>query len=273
MSETTLVGNTLNRDAWLLGHEITPNIERALSLEEITHYRQKKGEIVPALQRGFVLPGAIPLQAVSVELTRYPIEETDCFEWLGHMEQFADQYFGSKVNLRKMFTLPTRLPWKEVLPVFDPAGLTNRQMVDKALKAQGLQVYEGTDVQALTGATAEVSKLYLIERTAKPVPATMGLPPKYARHWFGGRQTLPLHLRGYGIGTGLLYKLEKKFLDHDATTASWFPENTFPADDHVAFGYYYPGRRMVYFSRGVAADEGANFGFREAIVLSPKPQS
>ena len=200
MSETTLAGTTLNRDAWLLGHEITPNVERALSAEEVA----------------------------------YPIEETDCAVWLGHAEQFAEQSFGMKINLREMFPLPKRLPWERVLPIFDPAGLTNREMADKALKKQGLKVWEGTEVDEFTCATADASRLYLIERTPRPVPATMGLPPKWARHWFGGRQTLPLHLRGYGTGNGLLYKVEKTFLDPGAETATWFPENIFALQ---------PGRR------------------------------
>ena len=170
-----------------------------------------------------------------------------------------------------MFPIPPRLPWKQVLPIFDPVGLTNRQMVNKALKPQGLKVWEGTDVQGFTGATAESSKLYLIERSPTPTPATMGLPPKYARQWFAGRHTLPLHLRGYGIGTGLLYKVEKQFLDPEAKTASWFPENILLPDGDVACGYCNPHNREVYFSRDGAVNEYANFGFREAIVLSLKP--
>ena len=239
-----------------------------LSEEVECHSLAQKHEVTPAFKRGFLLPGTLPPPAVSVEVAGYPIEETDCIVWLSHAEQFVEQYFGMKVNLREMFPLPTRLPWKQILPIFDPVELNNRQMVDKALKAQGLNVWEGTKVEEFTGATAGASKLYLIERTAKPVPATMGLPPKYARHWFSGRQTLPLHLRGYGIGTGLLYKVEKQFLDPQAATASWFPENTFPAGGGVAYGFYDPDYRKVHFLRSAAGDGDADYGFREAIVLS-----
>lgn len=272
MSETTLAGNTLNRDAWLLGHEITPNIEQALSPEEIAHYRQRKAEIVPALQRGFTLPNSVPLSAAPVPITGYPIEETDCFLYLGHMEKFAKERFGAKVILRDLFPLPAMLPWKQVLPIFDP-GLTNREMVDKALKARKMVVYEETDVMEYAGAQADGPKLYLIDRTPRegslrPTEATMGLPPKFARKWFAGRQTKPLALRPYGIGMSLVNEVEEQFLDPE--TFTWFPENTLP-DGGVAYGRYNPDRREVRFYWYIADDESARSGFREAIVLTLKP--
>ncbi len=272
MSETTLHTDTQTfRDAWLLGHEITPNLEKALSADQIAHYRKHKKELVPAIQRGFLLPGEIRLPAVPVETAGYPIEETDCFLWLGHMEQFAEMWFGTKVTLRDMFPLPARLPWKQILPIFDPAGLTNREMVDKALKAQNLSVYEYTAVEKFTDETVEASRLYLAERTPPPTAGTMGLPPKFAKQWFAGRQTVPLHLRGYGIGTGLLYQVEQKFLDPEAKTVTWFPENIYLPGGNVACSCYDPGRREVGFNRCGAGCEDAGCGFREAIALSLKP--
>ncbi len=246
-------------------------VSAQLSEEVESHFLAQKQEIIPALKRVFVLPGTIPLPAVPVELPGYPIEETDCFTWLGHMEQFARGRFGVEVNLREQFPLPTRLPWKEVLPIFDPVGLTNRAMVDKALKAQELSVYEGTNLEEFTEATAEVSRLYLIHRSPSPTPGTMGLPPKFAKQWFSGRPTAPLHLRGYGIGNGLLYKVEKTFLDPRAKTASWFPGNIYLQGGSVAYGCYYPGDREVRFYGGDAGFEDASCGFREAIALCLKP--
>ncbi len=266
MNEATLQKEQLDLLGMVVPHFGT------VGLEEARFYlrTENRGQIPHALRRGFTFPSAIPLPAVPVEIAGYPIEETDCLEWLLHAEKFTEDHFGTKVNLRELFSLPARFPWKHILPIFDPVGLSNRQMVDKTLKAQKLTVYEGTNVEEFTGATAEVSRLYLIERTPRPVPATMGLPPKYAGHWFGGRQTVPLHLRGYGIGTGLLYKVAKQFLDPSGATASWFPENTLSSDGRVAFGYYSPLNRGVGFGRNDAGGENGGYGFREAIVLSPK---
>ncbi|MDP3996689.1 MAG: hypothetical protein Q8P86_03290 [bacterium] len=239
-----------------------------LTEEVEKYYLAQKQEVAPAFKYGFVLPGTIPIPAVPVEITGYPIEETDCFAWLGHAEQFTEKYLGMTVNLREMFALPARLPWKHILPIFDPAGLTNWQMVE-VLKAQNLIVWGGTDVGESTGAIAEGTTLSLMERSPTPTPATMGLPPKYARHWFSGRQTRPLHLRGYGIGQGLLYEVEKQFLD-PGVTATVFPENTFPVGGRVACGSWHAGDSWVFFGRYDDDNECAHCGFREAIVLEEK---
>src|SRR3989344_5666173 len=241
------------REAWLLGNEMMPNFEKALSPERVTYYRNNKREYVSALQRGFSLPWEINASAVPVQTAGYAIEETDCFPWLGHMERFAKEYFKTEIVLRDKFTIPARLPFKNVLPIFDP-GLSNREMVDKALKSQGLRV-EGTDVSQFSGAEAEGPRLWLVERSPKPTIGAMGLPPKFAKQWFSGRFTRPLNLRGYGIGTGLLYKVEKTFLDPDAATASWFPENLLLPGGCVAYGYYDPARGKVWFGDNVAGCE------------------
>ena len=273
MSGTTLtkdsgsaVDAVFQRDAWLLGNEMVPNFEKALSPERVNWYRNNKREYIPALQRGFPLPWEITASVVPVEAAGYAIEETDCFPWLGHMERFAKEYFKTEIVLRDKFPIPARLPFKNVLPIFDP-GLSNREMVDKALKAQGLRV-EGTDVSKFTGADSEGPRLWLIERSPQPM-AARGLPPKFAKQYFEGRQTRPLNLRGYGIGTGLLYKVEKRFLDPDAVTASWFPENLLLPDGFVAYGYYDPTYGKVWFYSRDAGYEFGTMAFREAILLLP----
>jgi len=205
--------------------------------------------------------------AVPVEMAGYPIEETDCFLWLDHMEQFAERCFGMKVALRKMFLFPSQLPWKQVLPIFKP-GLTNREMVDKVFVSRKLITpYELVDVMKYSSSGASASRLYLTERSMKPTLATMGLPPKFAKHWFAGRQTAPLNLCGYGIGTSLCYEIEKQFLDPETWT--WFPENTLSGGD-VAYGGCLPGLALVGFLCFDSSYEDDDFGFREVICLKPK---
>lgn len=234
-----------------------------LSEEVEKHYLAQKQKVCPALKGTFVLPGAIPLPVAPVETQGYPIEETDCLAWLGHLEWFAKEHFATEIVLRDKFPIPVRLPWKQVLPIFDP-GFTNREMVDK-LKAQELSVYESVDVMRYAGSGAfNAPRLYLVERSLTPTAATMGLPPKFARHWFAGRQTVPLNLRGYGIGTSLWHKVESQFLDPQTWT--WFPENTLP-DGRIACGRCDPARGEVKFCYDDASDEHGNCGFREAILL------
>lgn len=230
---------------------------------------ENRSQIPEALKRGFVLPGAIPMSAVPVEMASYPIEETDCFAWLGHMEKFAEERFGVEVVLRDKFPIPPRLPWKNVLPIFDPGNLTNRMMVDKVLKARKIAVYESTDVmESYSGSGAfSVPRLYLIERSPWPTIGTMGLPPKFAKQWFSGRQTTPLNFRGYGIGTSLWYEVEKKFLDPEFKTVTWFPEDILLSGDCVACGYYDSADGEVKFHCFGAGNGFDCYGFREAILL------
>lgn len=248
---------------------IASQVTSASLTEEVErHFLAQKQEVPFALQRGFVLPSAIIPSAVLVEMGGYPTKETDCFSWLAHMEQFSERYFGTKVSLREMFPVPTRLPWKQILPIFNP-GLTNREMVDKVFVSRKLITpYESVDVMKYSGSGASAPCLYLIERSAKPTFATMGLPPKFAKHWFAGRQTVPLNLCGYGIGTSLCHEIEKQFLDRKTWT--WFPENILSGDD-IADGGYDPFDGKVRFDYYDSDYEYDNFGFREAICLKPKP--
>ncbi|MSU55211.1 MAG: hypothetical protein EXS46_01560 [Candidatus Taylorbacteria bacterium] len=249
---------------------IVPHI-RAAGTEECKHYLrgENRPQIPQRLKQTFALPGAIPVTAVPVETTGFPIEETDCIQWFDHMERFTKEHFGTEIILRDKFPLPARLPWKHVLPIFDP-GFTNRDMVDKALKSRGLSVYEGTDVMKYCGSgTFDTPRLYLVERSITPTPATMGLPPKFAKHWFAGRQTHPLHLRGYGIGTSLWRGVEEQLLD-SGPTRTWFPENALP-DGRVAYGFFSPTYGDVWFRDYDAGHEADDMAFREAIVLSLKP--
>lgn len=203
---------------------VVPHIVE-VGLDEAEFYtrNENRGKVPGALRRGFALPSAIVPNAVPVPLVGYPAVETDCFIWLGHMEKFAKQHFGVDVNLCQR--APMFLPWQQVLPIFDP-GLTDREMIDKALKARGVQVYEEKDVMQFTGAQSSGPRLGFIERSLGPTEATMGLSPKFLKNWYAGRQTRPLDRRAYGIAASLFHKVEKKFLDPQ--TFTWFPENTLP---------------------------------------------
>ena len=262
MTELLIRKSTYDLAILVAGQVVATN----LTEEVERHFLAQKQEIPLALQRGFVLSGTITPSAVPVEMAGYPIEETDCFLWLGHMERFAERCFGIKIALREMFPLPSRLPWKQVLPIFNP-GLTNREMVDKVFISRELTPYESVDVMRYSGSGASAPCLYFTKRSAKPTLATMGLPPKFAKHWFAGRQTAPLNLCGYGIGTSLCYEVEKQFLDPGTWTS--FPENTLSVGD-VAYGNCLPHDSKVRFGCSYSDFGDDDFGFREAICLKPK---
>ena len=251
----------------------SPIGDKGILMNEATLQKEQpgnRGQIPQELRREFTLPCAIPLPSVQDELVGYPIQETDCFQWFTHAETFATEQFGVTVNLREAFPIPARLPWERILPIFIPAGLTHREMVNKALKSQGLSVSEGANVEEFTGASGDADPhLYLTERTPEP-KAGRRLPPKFADIYFEGRQTRPLNFCGYGIGTGLLYKMEKTFLDPCGRTVSWLPEHIHPSSRHVACACSLPSSQKVWFYCCDAGSECGNFAFREALLLSPK---
>lgn len=261
-TEPLMIRKTTNDLAILVASQVHA---AGLSEEVESHFLAQKQEVVPALKRGFVLPSAIPLSAYPVEMVGYPLEETDCFEWLNHAEQFTKDLYGLTMKLRDKFTLPARLPWKQALPVFH-LGLSHREMVDKTLKSQGIAIGEYVKIDALTLAEGTgVPHLGFIERSLTPTPGTMGLPPRFAKHWFSGRQTRPIDLSGYGSAVGLFYRVEKQFLD--SATATWFSENTLSMPDgDVAYGYYNSYRGEVDFNAHDAGYEDGGWGFREEVV-------
>jgi len=245
---------------------IIPHITE-VDLDEAEFYtrNENRGKIAEAMKRGFALPSAITPSSTPVPLMGYPIAETDCKQWLVHVEDFAEKYFGKRIELMESFDLPTHLPWKRVLPIYDP-GLTDREMIDKALKARDVAVYEETDVMKFTGARSSGPRLGFIERTLRPTEATIGLPPKFLKNWYAGRQTKPLDRRAYGIATSLLHGVEKQFLDPE--TFTWFPENTLPPDGRVAYGYWSDDEVRFYW--GDPGDEDDYGGSREAIWVPLK---
>ena len=96
------------------------------------------------------------LPAVVAPSALFKAKDTDLATWLAKTEEFAEKHFGVKINLRKRFAIPEVFPWKSVIPVFDPGGLTNRDAVQKALKDSGLTVWEEVDVMKYSG--SEVTK-------------------------------------------------------------------------------------------------------------------
>lgn len=183
--------------------------------------------------------------------------DTDLDLQLKETETFAWTVLGVTVDLRETFVIPTEIPWKKVFAIFDP-GLTNREMVGKALEGQGVDVYEEVDVANYYGAQSLGRQtLCLIAGTIPPDEETMGLSPN---HLLATGKPY-LSLRNYGLAQAKQKFSKQAILDLE--TYTWFPENSL-ADGRVAVGrcgsrsrqirfrWNYPGRRYPISGARVA---------------------
>ncbi len=185
--------------------------------------------------------------------------------WLAKTEEFAEKHLGVRVNLRERFAIPAELPWESAIPVFDPGALTNRGMVDFALRAQGLAVWEEEDVMKYAGSEAgEAPTLHFINNSVTPDDDTMNLSPNDLR----ATKKSFLRLRGYGLAFAVYYFATGKYLD--PKTFTWFPEDRLPGGS-VAHGAWDPARREVRFYWGCAGYRSSDGGARVAMPVSLKP--
>jgi len=208
-------GTLIEKTSYDLGLAVAANIPASgLSAEVQQYYLVNKHLIPEALRRGFVLPSLevkpTPMSAIEV------VQDLDW--WLDKTEEFTKRFLGVEVNLRKRFAIPAELPWKSAIPVFDPGGLTNRETVQKALKASGLAVWEEVDVMKYTGSEANKEPtLHFIENSARPDEDTMGMSPDQlfttGKNW--------LDLRGYALAFGVHHFATREYLDPQ--TFTWFP--------------------------------------------------
>ncbi len=232
----------LVKRAYNLGLKAVPNF-LALTEAEIFWYEQHLEELPAAICRGFVLPQS---ESVEPSIVAPPImfstTDTDPDQWLREAEKFAKDYLGVEIRFRERFAIPDTLPWRSVIPVFDPGGLTNRDAVEKALKSLGLAVYEEMDVVHYSGSGAnDGPTLHFINNSIEPDEDTMNMSPDQlvarGKNW--------LSQRGYAFALGLHYSVTRQYLD--PRTFTWFPNNRLPSGK-VAFGDWHPGSRRVGFS-------------------------
>jgi hypothetical protein len=171
----------------------------------------------------------------------FRIQDTDLVDWLGKAEAFAKKYFGLDVKLPELFQIPEMVPWKSVLPVFVPAGVNNRKVIE-LLQKLGLNPWEEVDVMQYSNSAASGKhRLFLIANSERPDKDTMGLSPNKFRQ----TQKLFLGLCGYGMAMGFYHKITEGYLDPKGTI-TWFPECRLP-DGSVVCGHWYLVNREVRF--------------------------
>lgn len=248
----------LVKRAYNLGLKAVPNFAESLGEEQIAYYENHLDELPSALRRGFVLPG----QSAEALQRSIKTSETDLGWWLGKAQEFSEKRLGVKIVLHERFVIPTELPWKSVIPVFDP-GLTNREMVQKALKGHGLSVREETDVMKYAGSEANnAPTLHFIENSVKPNTDTMNMSPDQLRAT--GKSFL--RLRGYGLAFALHHFATTEHLDPE--TFTWFPEDRLSGGG-VAYGCWRSGG--VGFRWDGADGRASHGGARVAMDVTLQP--
>ena len=160
-----------------LGLKIVPNLLHVLTTEELEYYEVNLPELKNALAKGLKFPQPeVQITQASPVPVVFKTSDTDLNFWLDKCQEFTKEYLGVVINLRERFAIPAELPWQSVIPVFDPAGLTNRDAAQKALKDFGLTVYEEVDVMKYC--SSEASKkptLHFIQNSIRPDEDTMGM--------------------------------------------------------------------------------------------------
>ncbi len=257
----------LVKRAYNLGLKVVPNF-LSLNEDQIAYYEQHLDELPIAVKRGFTLPvqsQEVQAPVIVVSTSMYKTADTDLARWLPKTHEFTKKYFGVEVDFSK-FDIPEELPWKNVLPVFDPGGLTNRQALKKLKKALGPnEPYEEVDVMQYSGSEASLGPvLHLIERSIRPNDNTMNMSPNELvatrKNW--------LRLRGYALGTSFHHFIAEEFLDPQTWT--WFPCDRLPSDE-VSLGSWDPDSRQVRFSWDGAGDRDPGMGARLAVSVNLKP--
>jgi hypothetical protein len=256
----------LVKRAYNLGLKAVPNFAEVLSEGQVAYYEEHLDELQAALRRGFIIP--TPETAAVIESAPpalFKIADTDLDHWLDQTEKFAKKHLGITIDLRKRFAIPAELPWKSVIPVFDPGNMTNRQMVENALKGPGHDVWEETDVMKYDGSQASKEPtLHFIENSIRPNADTMNMSPNQLRK----TGKLYLRLRGYGLAFAVHKFATNKPLDPE--TFTWFPEDRL-SDGYVAFGNWYPDDRQVGFSWSSPDGRDSGSGARVAMPIPLKP--
>ncbi|MDD5318195.1 MAG: hypothetical protein PHF79_00015 [Candidatus Pacebacteria bacterium] len=204
------------------------------------------------------------------QVTTHPsfkVSETNLSEAIKQAEKFAKKILGvaGGLDLKKKFGFPEDLPWQNVMVIYDPGTLNNRDAVQKAIKDQGIDEWEETDVMNYSGSEATGQPtLHIIENSLRPSLDTMNKSPdmlmETGRIW--------LTLRRYALAFGLRYLVLKDYLDPETWT--WCPNNRLPSGD-VARGGWRPYSSQVKFFRSSSSFRCSGVGARSAIPVPLAP--
>jgi len=249
------MGTLIEKTSYDLGLMVAANMSTSGVPIEVQEYYLSNRHLIPeALRRGFTLPQS---ETQPIPTTTEVVQDINW--WLAKTQEFTKKFLGVEVDLRDRFAIPAPLPWRSIIPIFDPGTLTNRDAIKKTLKASGLAVGEEVDVMKYSGAEANKGPaLHFIQNSIRPDEDTMGMSPDQlvatGKNW--------LDLRGYALAFSIYHFATGQYLDPQ--TFTWFP-NTHLSSGEVASGYWYPVTREVRFRWNDPGYRSGRSGSRLAI--------
>lgn len=254
--------------------------------EDVAAYFTKndnRSQISGALLRGFVLPGTETGKSETVtEVASKPGQATASIvlnstgpifaDWLEAREKLHEFLTGEKVKLCEMFVIPDALLLRnDIMPVFRPAGASNRDAVNWKKKL-GIVVWEEIDVMKYENAKGpKAPELCYISRSARPDENTLGekaeSPDGLVKVAMEKNQAW-LNLYGWSDADNLHLLINEEHLD-PKETVTWFPKDRLP-DGRVACGGWGAGGSEVGFDWHRAGHCAPSVGARLATFLPLK---
>lgn len=199
------------------------------------------------------------------EVPTFRVEDTNIDAAINLAEKFSAAILGVTVTLRKQFDMPTELPWKNVLLVFDP-GLNNREALKRAIQSQLIDERESVDIMKFSGSEALAQPtLHVIENSIRPSSDTLGVRAR-SPYELGADECPYLNLRGYIIAFGQRHFGFRNYLD--IRTQTWFPENLWRevvgdrVTENAGIGCWRPSYDKLCFSHGDANNIRPSIGAR-----------
>ncbi len=192
--------------------------------------------------------------------------------WLEAREKLHFFLTGEEVHIKDMFVVDeATLARTDIMPVFRPAGATNRMALDWKVKLGMKPSYEEVDVMKYKGANGpKVPELYYINRSIRPDENTLGDDAQSPDQLIAVPNITWTNLYGWSDVDNLHFLITGKHLDSEGTW-TWFPNDRLPGDGKVAFGYWYSGYDEADFYWGYRYGRNSNIGARVAIPLLLKP--
>jgi hypothetical protein len=187
-------------------------------------------------------------------------------DWLKAREELHRFWTGETVVLRDKFVFTEEdLARQDTIPVFRPAGATNRMAVDWKRRL-GVTVYEEVDVIRYTNSKGlKKHELYLISRSLRPDEETLGENAKTPGQLTAIQNKLWLNLFGWADADSLNFAITGEHLDPETWT--WFPNDRLP-NGNVASGNWGPCVRRVKFGRSRCDYYWTSMGARAAVKVS-----
>ncbi len=235
----------------------------------------RSGVTIDILERLASADGDIHAAAVSAVLNKqqydwtraleFPEKKTNLLHAIRSAEIFTQKGFELVANLRNMFEMPKRLPWKNVIVAFVPKGTDYRGCVTAMEKAgDGMErTFEENNVMGYSNSgPSDKDRLFIVRSSERPDDDTMNLAPDQL---VATKKTF-LGLGAYAIVMGTYHEATNTYLDRK--TQTWFPNDRLAG--FVARGGRNGVGRKVNFYLFRSYDSDHTIGARMAVEVPLK---